>query len=166
MSKALRVTNAIRVSVLLLLAPLHGASSQDLASLRAGEPIRLSINSPGSRPVVGRLISVSADTIFVGYPANSLAIGLADLGLLQVKRRSGGSVAKSAAFGLIGGAIGTALIGAATGTTDTGDGRITGGDKALIGAVLGGAAGLIGGTIFGACCSSVWQTVPLPGKHQ
>jgi hypothetical protein len=165
MSKALRFKNGIRVSVLLLLAPLHGVSSQDIASLRAGEPVRVSMNSPGSRRVQGRLVSLSADTIVVASPGNSVAFGISDLALLQVKRRSGGSVAKSAGIGLIVGAIGTALIGAATGTTDTGDGRITGGDKAVIGAILGGAAGLIGGTIFGACCSSDWQTVPLPRRQ-
>jgi hypothetical protein len=34
-------------------------------------------------------------------------------------------------------------------------------DKATIGLVAGGAAGLIGGSVYGACCSSAWEPVPL-----
>jgi hypothetical protein len=34
-------------------------------------------------------------------------------------------------------------------------------DKATIGLVTGGAAGLIGGSVYGACCSSAWEPVPL-----
>jgi hypothetical protein len=149
-------------AALFSLAPLHLARTQDLASLRTGESIRVSVNSPGSQRVEGRLISLSTDTLIVGSATNSLAIRVSDLSLLEVKRRTGGSFLKSVAFGLLGGVVGGAILGAASGNTDTGDGILTAGDKALIGSVLGGGAGLIGGTVFGACCASSWQSVPLP----
>jgi hypothetical protein len=90
-----------------------------------------------------------------------LPIAFSSVRLLEVKRRTRGSVVRSIALGALGGAVGAAFFGLVSGDTNTGDGRITAGDKGVIGLVLGGAVGLIGGTIFGACCSSDWQRVPL-----
>ncbi len=149
---------------LLSLAPLHVALSQDIASLRAGESIRVSVNTPGSQRVEGRLVSLSPDTVVLRSPTTALAIPLSDLSLLEVKRRSGGSFMKSVAFGLLGGVLGGAILGAASGNTNTGDGILTAGDKAVIGSVLGGAVGLIGGTAWGACCASSWHAIPLPRR--
>jgi hypothetical protein len=148
-------------TALLSLATFDTASCQDIGSLRAGEPIRINVDAFPSQRFQGRLISLSPDTIVLTAPAASRAIRISDISLLEVKRRSGGSFIRSVAFGLLSGVVGGALILGATGRTDTGDGIITASDKALIGAVLGGAAGLIGGTVFGACCSSEWQPVPL-----
>lgn len=148
--------------VLLMFAPFHAAASQEIASLRTGESIRLSVGSPSSQRIEGTLVSVSADTIVLRAPTNPPPIGFSDVRLLEVKRRSGGSFMKSVAFGLLGGVLSGAILGLASGSTDTGDGILTAQDKALIGSVLGGAAGLIGGTLFGACCSSGWESVPLP----
>jgi hypothetical protein len=146
---------------LLSLASIHIASCQDISSLRAGEPIRINLGASTAQRVQGRLISVSPDTIVLRTLTTSRVIRMSDVSLLEVKRRNGTSFIKSVAFGLLGGVIGGAVILGATGRTDTGDGIITAGDKVLIGAVVGGAAGLIGGTVFGVCCSSQWQPVPL-----
>jgi len=157
-----RISITIFASMVLLLAPLHAVRCQEIASLRAGEPIRLSVGSPTSQRIEGRLVSLSADTIVLRAPTNPLPIAFSTVSLLEVKRRSGGSFMKSLAFGLLGGVVGGAILGLSSGSTNTGDGILTAGDKALIGSVLGGTAGLIGGTLFGACCSSGWQSVPLP----
>jgi hypothetical protein len=151
-------------SALLSLAPLHTALCQDITSLRAGELVRINITPPTSGRVEGRLVSLSADTIVVSAPTTALAIGIPDVRMLEVKRRSGGSFARSVVFGVLGGVVGGAVILGATGSTDTGDGTITAGDKVLIGSVVGGIAGFIGGTIFGACCSATWQPVRLPRR--
>jgi len=45
--------------------------------------------------------------------------------LLQVKRRSGKSFTISVFIGLLGGAVGTALVGLFSGNTNTGDGTLT-----------------------------------------
>jgi cation transporter-like permease len=74
-------------------------------------------------------------------------------------------LAVAPAHALVGGAVGSALIGRLSGNTDTGDGTITASDKATIGFVLGGAAGLLGGIIYGACCSSSWEPVPLTRRQ-
>ena len=157
-----RISITIFASVVLLLAPFHAVRCQEIASLRAGEPIRLSVGSPTSQRIEGRLVSLSADTIVLRAPTNPLPIAFSTVSLLEVKRRSGGSFMKSLAFGLLGGVVGGAILGLSSGSTNTGDGILTAGDKALIGSVLGGTAGLIGGTLFGVCCSSGWQSVPLP----
>jgi hypothetical protein len=159
--KGISVT--ILTSVVLLLSPLHAAICQEIASLRAGEPIRLSVGSPISQRIEGRLISVSADTILLRAPNNPPPIALSTVGLLQVKRRSGGSFVRSVVFGLLGGVVAGAVIGNSSGNTNTGDGTLTASDKAVLGSIGGGITGLIVGTVFGACCSSVWQNVPLHG---
>jgi len=152
--------------VLLMFAPFHAAASQEIASLRTGESIRLSIGSPRSQRIEGTLVSVSADTIVLRAPSNPPPISFSDVRLLEVRRRSGGSFMKSVAFGLLGGVVGGMVIGLASGSTDTGDGILTAADKALIGSVLGGGAGLIGGALFGVCCSSSWQPIRhLEGAH-
>ena len=151
----------IRASVVFLVAPLHTAISQELASLRAGEPIRLSVIAPMSARVEGRLVSLSSDAIVLSGANNQLPIRLAEIRVLEVERRSSGSVFRSIAFGLVSGAVGGALIGLASGDTNTGDGTLTSGGKAVILSILGGTVGLVGGTIHGACCSSSWQPVPV-----
>jgi hypothetical protein len=156
-----RISSAIFVAAMLLLPPVHAARCQDIASLRAGEPIRVSVASPTSQRIQGRLVSLSADTIVLRAKPTPLPIAFSSVRLLEVKRRTRGSVVRSIALGALGGAVGAAFFGLVSGDTNTGDGRITAGDKGVIGLVLGGAVGLIGGTIFGACCSSDWQRVPL-----
>ena len=160
-----RISTTIGVLVVLLLAPLQAAICQEIASLRAGEPIRLSVGSPISQRIEGRLVSLSVDTIVLRAPTSPLPIGFSTVSLLEVKRRSGGSVMKSVAFGLLGGVVAGAVVGLAQGRTNTGDGTITASENALIASVAGGAAGLIGGTLFGVCCSSSWVPVPLPQRH-
>ncbi len=156
-----RLSIAIFACVLILLAPLRHATSQEVTSLRQREMIRLTVASPDSPKVKGRLVSVSSEAIALTGVNNSRPISFANIRLIEVKRRTSGSFMRSVAFGLLGGVAVGASWGLA-GPTDTGDGILTAGDKTLIGSVLGGAAGLIGGTIFGGCCSSTWSPVPLP----
>lgn len=52
-----------------------------------------------------------------------------------MKRRSGKSFTISVFIGLLGGAVGTALVGLFSGNTNTGDGTLTAMDKATIGLV-------------------------------
>ena len=163
-----RISITIGVLVVLLLAPLHAAICQELASLRAGEPIRLSVGFPTSQRIEGRLVSLSADTIVLYTPTTPLPIGFSTVSLLEVKRRSGGSFMKSVAFGLLGGVVVGAVVGLTQASnTDTDRDLLTptASEGALIGSVLGGAAGLIGGTVIGACCSSSWEPVPLPQRR-
>jgi hypothetical protein len=159
------VSATSRALAILLLAPLHVAICQEIASLRAGETIRLSVASPANSLVQGRLISVSPDSIVVSRHGSALATGFSNVRLLEVKRRSGGSFMRSIAFGLLGGVTAGAVTGLASGSTNTGDGILTATDKAVIGSVLGGGAGLIGGTVFGMCCSSSWQPMLLPANR-
>jgi hypothetical protein len=132
---------------------------QRLEALRAGDAIRVRV-SPGKQ-IEGRLASISADTIVLRGPTTPIPIGLSSITLLEVKRRSRSSFTRSVVLGVLGGAGGLALIGLLSGKTDTGDGTITAMDKATAGLVIGGAAGLIGGSVYGACCSSAWEPVPL-----
>ena len=156
-----RISITLFAAVALLLAPLHAVRCQEIASLRAGEPIRLSVGSPTSQRIEGRLVSLSSDTIVLRAPTNPLPIAFSTVRLLEVKRPSGGSFMKSLGFGVLGGAVGGAILGLSSGSTNTGDGIITAEEKGVIGLILGGTAGLIGGTVFGVCCSSGWQSVPL-----
>ena len=153
----------IRAFVLLLLVPIHASISQELASLRTGESIRLSVASPVNSRVEGRLVSVSSDAIQLSGANNQLPISFSNIRLLEVKRRTGGSFLRSVAFGLLGGVVGGALIGAGQGNTNKGDGiRFTTRENTMIGSGFGGAVGLIGGTLFGVCCSSSWRPLALP----
>ena len=156
-----RVLTSLGACALISVAPFQAALCQDAASLRAGESIRVSVISPTSQRLEGRLLSLSRDTIQLSAPRSALAIPVSDIGLLEVRRRSGGSFMKSVAFGLLGGVVAGAVLGAASGNTNTGDGIMTASDKALIGSFLGGTAGLIGGAVFGVCCASSWESVPL-----
>ena len=157
------ISIAIGVSAMLAIAPAHALTCQRIDALRSGDAIRVSV-SPGKQ-IEGRLVSISADTIVVRAPTAPIPIGFSSITLLEVKRRSGRSFTRSVVLGLVGGAVGSALIGRLSGNTDTGDGTITASDKATIGFVLGGAAGLLGGTIYGACCSSSWEPVPLTRRQ-
>lgn len=157
-----RISITIRAFVVLLLVPLHASISQEIASLRAGEPIRLSVASPVNSRVEGRLVSVSSDAIQLSGANNQLPISFSNIRLLEVKRRTGGSFIRSVAFGLLGGVVSGAVLGLASGSIDTGDGIITAPDMALIGSILGGTAGIIGGTLFGVCCSSSWRPLAYP----
>jgi hypothetical protein len=153
-----RISIAILVSGLFIVAPLRAVMSQEMASLRAGESIRLSVASLPNTRIEGKLVWLSSDTIVVsGAPP----IKLANIGVLEVKRRTGGSFFRSVAFGTLGGAVVGAVLGLVSGDTHTGDGTLTSVDAAQILSILGGAVGLIGGTVQGACCSSSWQSLPL-----
>jgi hypothetical protein len=154
-----RISITIGTSVLLAIAPVHALTCQRIEALRSGDAIRVSV-SPGKQ-IEGRLVSISADTIVLRGPITPIPIAFSSITLLQVKRRSGKSITRSAVIGLVGGAIGTALAGLISGSTNTGDGTLTAMDKATIGLVIGGAAGLIAGSVYGACCSSDWEPVPL-----
>jgi hypothetical protein len=156
-----RISITIRALSVLLLAPPQVVICQEIASLRAGEPIRVSMGSPVSQRIEGRLVSVSADTIVLRGPTNLLPIRFSTVSLLEVKRRSGGRFMNSVFFGLLAGAAGGALLGLASGGSETGEGFSAQG-MSLIGAIYGGTAGLVGGTMYGACCAYSWKPVPLP----
>jgi hypothetical protein len=153
----------IGVSAMLAIAPAHALTCQRIDALRSGDAIRVSV-SPGKQ-IEGRLVSISADTIVVRAPTTPIPIAFSSIALLEAKRRSGRSFTRSVVIGLLGGSVGTALFGLFSGNTNTGDGTITAMDKATIGLVTGGAAGLIVGTIYGACCSSSWEPVPLTRRQ-
>jgi hypothetical protein len=158
-----RISITIGASAMLAIAPVHALTCQRIEALRAGDAIRVSV-SPGKQ-IEGRLVSISADTIVLRGPTTPIPIAFSSITLLQVKRRSGKSFTRSVVIGLLGGAVGTALVGLFSGSTNTGDGTITAMDKATIGLVTGGAAGLIGGSVYGACCSSAWEPVPLTRRQ-
>jgi hypothetical protein len=151
----------IALIVSLSLAPFGVALGQQIASLRTGESVRLSVTSRPDFRVRGKLLAVSPDTITLRGSNGPQSVGLSDVSLLEVKRRSAGSVTKSVVLGLVGGAAAGALIGSTRRPTNTGDGIITTPEKVVIGGILGGLAGIIGGTVYGVCCSGAWQPVPL-----
>lgn len=155
--KKLSIT--IRAWAVLALLPLHTAASQEIASIRVGESVRLSVASPTNSRVEGKLVFLSPDSIQLSGKSNPAPISLSDIKLIEVKRRTGASFRRSILLGLLGGVVTGFVSGMVSGDTNTGDGRITNGDKAVIGSVVLGAVGLIGGTIFGACCSSSWVPV-------
>ena len=157
-----RISITIGTSAMLAIAPVHALTCQRVEALRAGDAIRVSV-SPGKQ-IEGRLVSISADTIVLRGPTTPIPIAFSSMTLLQVKRRNGKSFTRSVVIGLLGGAVGTALVGLFSGSTNTGDGTLTAMDKATIGLVAGGAAGLIAGSVYGACCSSAWEPVPLPRR--
>jgi hypothetical protein len=145
--------------IALFLAPFEATVCQQIASLRTGESIRLSVTARPDFRVKGKLLSVSPDTITLRGSNGVQSVGLSDVSLLEVKRRNGGSVTKSVVLGLVGGAATGALIGSTRGPTNTGDGIITTSAKVVIGGIVGGLAGIIGGTVYGVCCSGAWQPV-------
>jgi hypothetical protein len=89
-------------------------------------------------------------------------VTFASIRLLEVRRRSAGSFFRSVAYGLLIGVGAGAIAGVAQGNVDTGDGTISAGGNAFLGAIIGGMGGLAGGTLFGACCASGWQAIPIP----
>jgi uncharacterized membrane protein YeaQ/YmgE (transglycosylase-associated protein family) len=143
---------------MLAIAPAHALTCQRIEALRAGDAVRVSVSA--GKQIEGRLVSISADTIVVRGPTTPIPIAFSSITLLQVKRRSAKSFTRSVVIGVVGGAVGTALFGLFSGSTNTGDGTITAMDKATVGLVTGGAAGLIVGSVYGACCSSAWESVP------
>jgi hypothetical protein len=158
-SRVKRISIAVGTSAMLAIAPVHTLTCQRIEALRSDDAVRVSV-SPGKQ-IEGRLVSISADTIVLRGTTTPIPIALSSITLLQVKRRNGKSFTRSVVIGVLGGAVGTALVGFFYGSTNTGDGTITAMDKATIGLVTGGAAGLIVGSIYGACCSSAWESVPL-----
>jgi hypothetical protein len=150
----------IALLISLSLAPLGVAVGQQIASLRTGESIRLSVISRPDFRVKGKLLAVSPDTITLQGPNGALSVGLSDVSPLEVKRRNAPSVTKSVVVGLFAGAVGGAIIGSTRGPTNTGDGIITTRVKVFIGGIAGGLAGVIGGTVYGVCCSGGWERVP------
>jgi hypothetical protein len=155
-----RVSSTILAFMVVAFTPVHTVRCQEIASLRAGESIRLLVGSPTGQQIKGRLVSLSADTIVLRASNIPFPIAFSTVRVLEVERRSGRSFTRSVFFGVLGGVAGGALLGL-TGSTDTGDGTITPGDKTQIGSVVGGTLGLIVGAIFGGCCSSGWQSVSL-----
>lgn len=153
---------AVLAATSLALVSVQPALGQELASLRTGERVRISVAPFPAPRVQGRLVSFSTDTIVVSHEQAREPVAFSNVRLLEVKRRSGASFLRSAAFGLLGGVVGGAILGAAQGNIDTGDGTLTTGDNAIIGSILGGGAGFIGGLVFGVCCSSNWRAVALP----
>jgi hypothetical protein len=146
----------------LLLVGLPGAMiGQEIASLRVGDPIRVSVDSPLIQRVEGRVASLSPHTIVVREWGSTRSIGFSAITSLEVKRRTGRGFMKSVAFGLLGGAVGGALFGLAAGGGNSTEGFNALG-RGFIGAIYGGAAGAAAGALHGACCGYSWRPVPLP----
>ena len=158
-----RISITLGTLAMLAIAPVHALTCQRIEALRAGEAVRVSV-SPGKQ-IEGRLVSISADTIVLRGSTTPIPIAFSSINLLEVKRRSGKSFTRSVVIGVLTGAIGTALVGLFLGSTNTGDGTITAMDKATIGLVTGAAAGLTIGSVYGACCSSGWESVPLSRRQ-
>jgi hypothetical protein len=161
--RALRFTSwVVRAIALAILAAPSVSSAQEASSLRVGDRVRLTVAPRPSEIIQGRLVSLSPNAMIIARSKTTEPINFSSIRLLEVKKRTAGSFVRSVAFGLLGGAVAGGLIGAARGEINTGDGRISAAEDALITSVVGGAIGIIGGTVFGACCSSSWQAVPIP----
>jgi hypothetical protein len=131
-------------------------------AIKAGERVRLTLSRSPKPRVEGKVGFVSGDSISLRGVNGETPFALSDVALLEVRRRSGGSFVRSVAYGLLGGVVGGAAAGAARGNENTGDGRISAAENALIGAVVVGTLGFVGGAVYGACCSSTWKAVPIP----
>ena len=152
---------AVRAFSLVLVALPRTFIGQEIASLRVGEPIRVSVDSPLIQRVEGRVASLSPNTIVVREWGSMRSIRFSAITSLEVKRRTGRGFMKSVAFGLLGGAVGGALFGLASGGGDSTEGFNALG-RGFIGAIFGGAAGTAAGALHGACCGYSWKPVPLP----
>jgi hypothetical protein len=153
-------TNNIPVGIALfisvLVAPFGVAVSQQMASLRSGESIRLiTASRPGIR-VNGNFLVISHDTLTLRGPNGVQSVALSDVSLLEVKRRTRRSITKSVVLGVVGGAA----VGAVIGSTRL-SGNIVG--RIIFGAFfLGAGVGLDAGVVYGVCCSASWKPVPIP----
>jgi hypothetical protein len=143
--------------------PLHASAAQQSAALHAGVQVRLSVAPPNPR-VEGRVVSLTPTGLVVAEGKSTVPVEFASIRMIEVRKRTAGSFFRSVAYGLLGGVVTGAVVGAAQGNVNTGDGTYTTGDNAIIGSVVGGFFGILGGTVFGACCASSWQAVPIPAS--
>ena len=161
--RPIRVT-LVASAVLMLLVPLKASVAQEIASLKTGDRLRLTVASPPSHRIEGTLASLSFDGLVLTGAPDSAPISFSSIRTLEVRRHTRGSFIGSVGRGLLVGVVGGAVVGAARGKIDTGDGTITAGEDALISSIVGGVAGLLGGAIYGACCSSSWQPLAIPRR--
>ena len=153
------ISIAVRAFSVLLLAPPQ-AIAQEIASLRVGEPIRVSVDSPLIQRVEGRVASLSPNAIVVRERGSTRTIGFSSITALDVKRRSGRGFMKSVGVGALVGAVGGAVIGLASSDSDSTEGFTPLGAALILG-FYGGVAGMGAGAAYGACCAYSWQPVPL-----
>lgn len=156
--KQLSIT--VRAFAVLLLAAPQAAIGQELASLRAGEPIRLRVDSPSVQQIEGRLVSLSPSILVLQERGSVRPVGISTIRSLDVKRRNGRLFMKSVGIGLLAGLAGGAVIGYSTGDPNALEGfNATG--AALILGFYGAVAGAGAGAVYGACCAYSWKPVPL-----
>jgi hypothetical protein len=145
----------IALFISLLVAPFGVAVSQQMASLRSGESIRLITASRPDIRVEGKFLAMSPDTITLRRQNGAQSVALSDVRVLEVKRRTRRSIKKSVVLGIVGGAA----VGAVIASTPR-SGNIVG--RIIFGAFLGAGVGLDAGVVYGVCCSASWKPVPIP----
>lgn len=120
----------------------------------------------------GTLTSATADSIVIQQPrVGRFAVGLDQITSLQVLRESHTEKAKYTMIGLLVGAAGGAILGAATYSPTKCDSSVTfcidvfdRSSTAAMAAVLLGAVGGLVGLMAGASPKETWASVPIPAR--
>ena len=160
------------LGALLLSSPLAApASAQGLSGVR----VRLWSSAPPLEGAVGTVSAVGADSmqVLLNGRAAPLAVPLASVLRLQVSRGDrADNVARWLRWGMLGGAVAGAAIGAArspanegAGAAPTGCGEGSRCDRAVRAGLVGLGIGAIVGGIFGGITGTErWEDVQLPSR--
>lgn len=144
----------MRTATLLVLTTLAFAPASAVAqdpALAPGARVRIALEQADTRPMIGRLIAVTRDTLLVRTAAaDSIAVPLSEVRRLDVSTGRYRPILKGMGLGFLIGAATGALIGAADGDDDAGFIAFSAGEKAALGAVLFGGLGTVAGGLVGA----------------
>jgi hypothetical protein len=154
-----------------LMTPAVGAtqvSQPDIMRVDAGSRVRIAAPVFGPKKQVGTVVSLTHDTLVFrqGASTSLQPVATSDITALEVSNGKHTNKAKGAAWGLLIGAGGGAILGYALYKKPTCDNQVFGcleifgpssrGGNAAFSAALGGIVGLLAGTLFGTHATETW----------
>ena len=166
----------MRLTLALALAVLAPAASAQVVQpawpLDSGTMIRVKDVRLGATFLRGTLTSTTPDSITVrSLRAREFVVGLDRINSVQVLTESHTAKARYTMIGLLVGAVGGAILGAATYSEPKCDNSVSfciavfdRGSTAALAAVVTGAAGALVGFIAGASPKETWVSVPVPSR--
>jgi len=140
--------------------------------LDSGTMIRVRDVSLGPTFLRGTVTSTTPDSITIRSPrAGVFAVALDRINSVQVLTESHTAKAKYTMIGLLVGAVGGAIVGAATYSEPKCDSSVSfciavfdRGSTAAVAAAVTGAAGALVGLLAGAAPKETWVSVPVPSR--
>lgn len=156
------------LAVLAVVAAIGAAGADGRQPIREGARVQVLIAEDpaantathGTRPLVGRVVSVQSDSVTVETSRGGVVIPFENITRLQVSQRSRNLKRGALIGGVVGFAVVTALFVAAFDADD--DYAISTGESFAIGALIGAPVGGLIGLGVGAAAPT-WHDVPVPG---